>query len=37
MRIRPIVPADLDAVLELNQGALDAVGPVDERTLAGSR
>jgi len=34
MDIRPLAPADLDAVLSLNQGALDAVGPLDADRLA---
>lgn len=33
MEIRPLETRDLDAVLALNQGALDAVGPLDARRL----
>lgn len=33
MVIRPIEPADLAAVLALNQGALDSVGPLDAERL----
>lgn len=33
MTIRPLVPADLGVVLELNQGALDGVGPLDADRL----
>ncbi len=33
MTLRPIRPSDLDTVLALNQGALDAVGPLDPDRL----
>lgn len=33
MNIRPIEERDLDAVLALNQGALDGVGPLDPERL----
>lgn len=34
MKIRNIAPTDLDVVLALNQGALDAVGPLDLERLS---
>lgn len=33
MEIRPIEPTDFDAILSLNQGALDGVGPLDMERL----